>query len=215
MLTTIRKRLKAVYQDVVLFRVGKYVRAVKPPALPQNPDGKVLIHIGCGACIDKRYINVDTRPGLHIHKITTIEELHTAIGPESADLVYACHILEHIPYAKVPHALKQVHACLKKGGVFRISVPNFPVLIEMYQARKSLGDIMAPLMGGQSYPANFHCTAYDDKYLSSLLLEAGFETTRSWDPRNAEYYSFDDWAGRPFPLYGKDWPISLNIEAVK
>lgn len=198
-----------------MFGVGKYIRKLRPPIPPKNSDGKILIHVGCGQFDDKRYLNMDTRPGKHIHVVDTIENIAGVFPADYADLIYACHILEHIPYAKVPGVLAGVKTVLKKGGVFRISVPNFAVIVRMYQQKHKLEDVLAPLMGGQGYSDNFHYTAFDKASLTKLLLAAGFSHVRLWDPKTAEFYSFDDWAGRTFPLYGKSWPISLNIEAVK
>lgn len=198
-----------------LFTLGSIVRKFAKRPLPKNPDGKALIHIGCGEYNDKRFINMDTRPGWHIHVVDEIQHINTRFPKNYADLIYACHILEHVPYAQVPDVLKKVRSRLKPGGVFRISVPNFAIIVQMYNEKKELGDVLAPLMGGQGYPDNFHYVAYDEGYLSKLLLGAGFSKVKRWDPQTAQYHTFNDWAGRPFELYGKKWPISLNLEAIK
>jgi hypothetical protein len=132
-----------------------------------------------------------------------------------ADLIYGCHVLEHIPYANVPQTLKNLHACLKRGGILRLSVPDFAAIVGIYQEKSHLQDVLPPLMGGQGYKANFHYGAFDAAYLAKLLKEAGFRAVRRWDPKTAPYHTFDDWSGRMYPLYGKEWTISLNLEAMR
>lgn len=209
------EKIPRLFSSFILFGLGKYMRILKTPPLPRDADGKVLIHVGCGEFNDTRYINMDTRKGKHVHVIGNIERIDRFFPTNYADLIYACHIVEHIPYDKVLRVFRKVRGRLKDGGVFRISVPNFATIVKMYQERKSVKDILPPLMGGQGYPDNFHYTAFDEKYLKTLLLEAGFRKVRRWNPKTAPYYAFNDWAGRTFPLYGKEWPISLNLEAIK
>ncbi len=211
----IKSKASEVSRHFFLFILGSKLRYFKKPSFPKNKDGKVLIHIGCGDFNDKRYINIDTRPGWHIHSTKKIEDIESVFPKNFADLIYACHILEHVPYANVPQVLKKTYSRLKKGGVLRLAVPNFEVITQMYQMGKSVKDILPPLMGGQGYPDNFHYTAFDKKFLTKLLLDAGFEKVRIWDPKTAPYYDFKDWAGRTISLYGKEWPISLNVEAIK
>lgn len=215
MITKLYHKIKEILQYFFLFTLGGMARRFITPRLPHNEDGKVLIHIGCGEFNDTRFINVDTRPGWHIHVVDTIQNIHQVFPKNYADLIYACHILEHVPYAQVPDVLKKVRSRLKPGGIFRIAVPDFAVLVQMYNEKKDLDDVLPPLMGGQGYPDNFHYVAFDSAYLSKLLKESGFSKVTSWDPKKAEYHTFDDWAGRTFPLYGKKWQISLNIEATK
>lgn len=85
----------------------------------------------------------------------------------------------------------------------------------MYQERNSIADIIAPLMGGQGYPGNFHCSVFNEDYLKNLLLRGGFKEVRKWNPESVSYHNFNDWSRRKFPLYGKEWSISLNLEAIK
>ncbi len=209
------KKIKRKVKNIALFKIGKFIRFLKKPSLPKNPDGTVLIHIGCGELNDSRYINVDVRPGWHIHFLGSMEDCEKLFPLNYADLIYICHVLEHISHLKISQAIQGLYKTLKKGGTLRISVPDFDTIMEMYKEKKSIKDIMAPLMGGQGYSANFHHSVFNEDYLRQLLLKSGFGEVRKWNPENAQYYNFDDWSKRKINLYGKDWPISLNIEAIK
>lgn len=215
MIKRIKGKLISLARHVVRFEMGKYLRFFKEPNIPRNPDGKIFIHIGCGEYNDKRYINMDTRPALHIHVVESVTRVHKVFPKNYADLIYACHILEHVPYAQVPEVLKRLYSRLKPGGVLRLSVPNFETIVRMYQEKKQIEDILPPLMGGQGYKDNFHYAAFDKLFLTHLLRKNGFKKVRQWNPATAPYHSFDDWAGKTISLYEKEWPISLNLEGIK
>lgn len=203
------------FRVMVLFTVGAFIRRFWKRQYSVNNEGKQLIHVGCGEFDDSRYINVDTRSGWHIHHVAHLENMHQLFPAQFADMIYGCHVLEHVSHQKIADVLCSLFTCLKVGGILRLSVPSFEIITAMYAERKELADIIEPLMGGQGYPGNVHLSVFDEKYLSSLLLEVGFTAVKKWDPKYAEYYSFEDWASRPYVLYGKEWPISLNIEAVR
>lgn len=211
----IKQKILPKLRNFILFKLGILPGIRKNRPQPLNPDGKVLVHFGCGIFNDSRYINVDARPGWHIHYVDTIENCNQLFPPGSADLIYCCHTIEHVSHQKISDVVKGVYVTLKRGGVFRISVPDFDMIVKMYQEKGRIEDIMEPLMGGQGYPENFHSSVFSETYLKKLLMESGFREVRKWDPLKASYHTFDDWAGRTFPLYGKDWQISLNLEAVK
>ncbi|OHA25794.1 MAG: hypothetical protein A3D52_01615 [Candidatus Taylorbacteria bacterium RIFCSPHIGHO2_02_FULL_44_36] len=184
-----------------------------PPQLPQTPDGRVLVHIGCGNQNSPGWTNVDTIPLPHIHFVSRAERL-PMFPSNTADLIYACHILEHISYLKYHGVLSEWYRVLKPGGTLRISLPDFDKLIAIYKSGKgdNLELTMPPLMGGQDYEYNFHCGIFNERYLTDLFLAAGFKKVRRWDPNTAPDYPFNDWAKKL--AHGK-YPISLNLEAIK
>ncbi len=212
-LSLARRKGTEVVRGFVLFKIGARLRRRRKKPLADRE--KILIHIGCGVLNDKRYINVDTRPGWHVDYVESIENCATLFRPDYADLIYACHVLEHVSFLAIPKTLKGLFRCLKKGGVLRLSVPDFRTIVEIYQEKSSVSDIMTLLMGGQDYPGNFHFSVFDEEYLTQALGRAGFSEVRRWDPESASFHDFQDWSRRQKTLYGKNWPVSLNIEAVK
>ncbi len=212
---SIKNKIKRAVIDIprsfFLFGFGPFFRKFKKKPLPQKD--KILIHIGCGDLNDKRYINVDSRPGWHIDYVDAIENINKRFPENHADLIYACHVLEHVSHLKLVETLKRLRMCLKPGGVLRLSVPNFETIISMYNEQKNINDIVAPLMGGQGYVGNYHASTFDSEHLKKLLLKSGFKEVRKWEPNNV--HSFDDWSRRTINLYGREWVISLNLEAIK
>jgi len=196
-------------------RVRRVERLFRAPILPKNPDGKVLIHLGCGDINSSEFINVDCRPAPHIHYVRDVSDL--SIFPDNyADLVYACHVLEHIHHNALKKTLWEWMRILKSDGILRLSVPNLDALVDIYEAcGRDIDSIARPLMGGQDYPWNIHYSVFNFKYLSGLLVEVGFRSVRKWDPAQVDYHNFEDWASKLVEWKGKKYRVSLNIEAIK
>lgn len=183
---------------------------------PRLADGRVLFHVGCGDIDAPGFINIDARPAPHVHLVTRRLERLRAVPGNTADLVYMCHVLEHVPRAEVMRVVREMYRILKPGGVLRLSVPDFDRLIALY--RDSGGDleqVAPPLFGGQDYPQNFHLSVFNTRYLTGLLALGGFVQVHPWDPDTVEHHGFEDWASRPLQLEGRAFPISLNLEALK
>jgi len=190
-------------------------RLVKPP-LPKNIDGKVLLHIGCGRTNSPEFINVDAQPFAHVHVVTDNITSLPDFSNGTVDLVYMCHILEHIKRNDLKDVLLEMKRVLKNGGVLRLSVPDFDRLIEVYNnSGKDINTISRQLMGGQDSEYNIHYSVFNHRRLSELLREVGFREVVSWDPDNCQYHNFKDRASRRLKVNGKEYLISLNLEAIK
>ena len=190
-------------------------RLIKPP-LPENSDGKVLVHIGCGKKNSPEFINIDAQPFAHVHIVTDDITSMSDFGDGTVDLVYMCHILEHIKRNDLKKVLLEMKRVLKDGGVLRISVPDFDKLIEVYNAAgKDIDAITRQLMGGQDHEYNIHYSVFNHRRLSELLKEVGYKKVVSWDPDNCQYHNFNDRASRKLKVNGREYMISLNLEAVK
>jgi len=184
--------------------------------MPRNSDGKVLIHIGCGTTNSPGFINIDARPLAHVHiatdEITSLKEFDTG----TVDLVYMCHILEHIRRDDLREVLSEMKRVLKVGGVLRLSVPDFDKLVEVYNASgRDINVISRQLMGGQDHEYNIHYSVFNHNRLSELLKEVGFREVVPWDPDNCEHRDFKDRASRKMKINGTEIMISLNLEAIR
>jgi len=210
-----RKELYALRRRLKL-RLSCIKRLIVKPALPQNRDGKVLIHIGCGKTNSPEFINIDARPLSHVHiatdDITSLSDFATG----TVDMVYMCHILEHIKASDLKRVLSEMKRVLKAGGVLRLSVPDFDKLVEVYNATgKDINAISKQLMGGQDHEYNIHYSVFNRRRLSELLEEVGFREVVLWDPDNCEHHDFKDRASRRMKVNGGEISISLNLEAIK
>jgi predicted SAM-dependent methyltransferase len=184
--------------------------------LPRGAGGQVLLHIGCGEIDAPGFINIDARSYPHVHIVAKNLSRLSMIPDEVADLVYMCHVLEHVSHRTVTGTLREMSRVLKRGGILRISVPDFDFMIALYRASgNEVAAIEQPLMGGQDYSFNFHHAVFNRTHLQRLLLASGFNPVRAWDPHQCEFHDFDDWASRSVTWDGREYPISLNVEGVK
>jgi len=191
-------------------------RRVRKPSPPVNADGKVYVHIGCGKVNSGEFINVDARPLAHVHVVTDDITSLSDFGDSSVDLIYMCHILEHIKQDELGDVLGELKRALKTGGVLRVSVPNIDQLIAVYtDSGRDVLSINKQLMGGQDHEYNIHYSIFNEQYLSDLFKKTGFSEIRTWDPDNCEHHDFKDRASRKMKAGGNEHLISLNLEAVK
>ena len=103
------------------------------------------------------------------------------------DLVYASHVLEHVPWNRVNDALGEVFRVLRPGGEFEVWVPDFAYIVDCYLARRCgdqwrrfnpEGDPMK-WVNGRVFTygpkdGNWHHGCFDERYLAQCLSESGF-----------------------------------------
>lgn len=190
------------------------IRNITKPQLPKNPDGKVYVNLGCGRNTGKEYINIDTVTIPHMHYINDITDLYM-FPSESVDLLYASHVIEHIPRSKLRKTLKEWYRVLKSGGIFRFAVPDFDRIIEVYVGNgRDVNMIINQVMGSEGEYDDHH-TLWNIKYASDVLKEIGFQDIKIWDYKNVDHHDFNDKSNRTMSAGDKEILISLNIEAKK
>lgn len=136
------------------------------------------------------------------------------IGNGEAELVYACHVLEHFSMSKGTTVQALVEWCrvLVPGGTLRLSVPDFGEITRLYHEEGvHLDRIHGLLYGGQNYDTNIHPTAWDYETLADYLRGSGFFDIRRWDPFDVHPHEFHDFS---LARINKQL-ISLNVEATK
>lgn len=194
---------------------GKLSRYIFPLPHPGIESGRVYLHLGSGAVNHPSFINVDALPAPHIHYLRPIDNL-SLFRDASVDLIYACHCLEHFSHLQVSRVLSEWYRVLKNGGLLRLSVPDFDLLLEIYnETGGDIDSILGVLMGGQDYKYNFHMTAFNRRSLAALLTKTGFGQPQEWRPGSSELTTFQDFSDYKLQINGKSYPISLNLEAVK
>lgn len=189
--------------------------AIWPPRIPKNADGKVYINLGCGNYTSPEFLNIDAVPFKHTHKLGNIEDL-SDFPSNSADMIYASHVIEHIPRNDVLKSFKEWHRVLKPGGILRFGVPDFDRLIEIYNASNKKPESIENQLLGQNEGYDDHHTIWNFDYAERMLRKAGFTgEVRRWDADNVDHHSFKDKTNRFAEIGDKRIPISLNVEAFK
>lgn len=208
MLASVRRNLKR--------RLSFLKRRFAHPPYPVDTGKKVLLHIGCGKINSPEFINIDAQPYAHVHVVTDDIGRLPGFADETADLIYMCHVLEHIRAPDVDAVLREMKRILKVGGILRLSVPDFDRLLDVYKAAgEDLDAIHTQLMGGQDSQYNVHYCAFNHRSLSELLRKVGFAAVRPWDPGNCRHHDFKDKACKVLTVGDQSFTISLNLEAVK
>lgn len=173
------------------------------------------LHIGPGPINIQGWINIDARGFNHIHLVTDDLELKE-FNDNSVAEIYLCHVLEHLSFAEAQRVMDIFFKKLKKGGVLRISVPNFESMIDIYL--RNLNDLEAikfALMGGQDHPYNFHKSVFDDRSMRKMFERSGFQVIGEWSTIEDFGVDLGDWSSVTFAAPGKCIPISLNLKAIK
>lgn len=173
------------------------------------------LHLGCGKRFIPGYYHIDAVEFAHVDLVHAVDRL-PMIADSTAEVVYACHVLEHYPRQRVPDVLAEWRRVLVPGGTLRIAVPDFATLVKLYQQTGNLRDVIGPLFGRGDYLYNVHFNVFDFNTLEAVLLTAGFYNTHRYDWRKTEHASVDDYASAYFPHLDKNGLLlSLNIEATK
>jgi SAM-dependent methyltransferase len=193
----------------------RFRKLVGKNPLPINPDGRVLAHLGCGGLILPGFVNVDSRPLSHIHYLAQVQCL-PFFDDGSVDVVYVVHCLEHLPFDDTVKALKEWHRVLKTGGMLYVATPDLDRILDVYnKSGRSIPLIQQVLMGGQTYPENFHYAVFNEPYLAGLLGRVGFVDVARWEDARALGFEITDCSSATLPSEDGHLSISLNLMAMK
>lgn len=173
-----------------------------------------------GSRLGPDWETVDCRPGPNVDRVGQWGVVNgLPYGDAKFDLVYASHVLEHVPWFETATALADVYRILKPGGVFEVWVPNFEYLAECY-SKEECGDDwrkfnpnsdpMTWLNGrlftyggpeGLADP-NWHRAVFDQYFLHRHLFTAGFQDVKRIDRKEK-------------PRGHDHGPINLGMRALK
>lgn len=176
------------------------------------------LHLGCGKRKIKNWVNVDIDRFVMPDIVDDCGQLDL-IKDESADIIYACHILEHFGRHAIVNVLKLWHKKLKVGGILRIAVPDFQKVVTAYNFawKYQLSTLLGLLVGGQKNEWDHHHMVFDFQSLSEYLTKAGFLHPRRYDWKETEHHYIDDYSQCYLPHMdkGSGLLMSLNVECTK
>lgn len=174
--------------------------------IPKNSDGKIFLNLGCGVNTSPEFINIDTVPFLRTHMVLDIQDL-SIFPSNTVDMIYASHVIEHIPRKNLEKTLSEWRRVLKVGGILRFGVPDFDKLVDIYNASGKETESIINQLLGQDYDYERHCTIWNFKYAKKILKQVGFSgEPKLWDVDTAEHHQFKDKSNRN---------NSLNLEVAK
>lgn len=177
------------------------------------------IHLGCGKRFIPGFVHCDRVAFPHVDHVLDIRKLDV-FSDDSADLIYACQVLEYFDREEAGAVLTEWRRVLKPGGTLRLSVPNFAFITRMYHAGLQLEWFLGTLFGKIDNGAGgyiYHKTTYDEASLRRVLTESGFERPQLWRWQEVEHRDVDDFSQAYFPHMEKERGVlvNLNMEAFK
>lgn len=178
------------------------------------------LHLGGDKRFIPGFVHIDLADFPHIDYRHDIRSL-PMIADASAELIYACHVLEYFDWVEVRDVLKEWKRVLAPGGVLRLAVPDFEALAAVYTRDGDLSKIVGPLYGRWPIPGSsqtiYHHTVYDFKSMKASLESAGFTNVHRYDWRETIHKDYDDYSQAYIPHLDKEHGvlISLNVEATK
>lgn len=183
------------------------------------------LHLGCGKRFIPGFIHIDKSYYDHIDHFTDVSDLRI-IKNGSCSLIYASHVLEYFDFQEARAVLIEWFNKLEKGGILRISLPDFNALIKVYDlTNNNIDKIIGPLFGRieiedvtlGELKTVYHKTVFNEKKLLNLLKECGFVDIRKYDWKTTIHKDYDDHSQAYYPHMDKEngLQISLNIEAIK
>jgi len=175
------------------------------------------LHVGCGPIHVDGFLNVDAQALRSVDFVCKLEELDRWYPAGNAELIYACHVLEHYATDEVPPLLAVFHRLLAPGGELRLSVPDLDRIVRIYT--KNREHFQTPgnspwvglIYGGQLDRWDFHRTGFNFCWMKYLLERAGFREIAEY-PHEPHFLGIKDGslAQEPFGEF-----LSLNVRAVK
>jgi len=187
----------------------------------------LYVQYGCGRCAPSGWLNFDASPTLRFERIPVVGRLYTKnasrfpdnahygdvvrglpIKFDSCSGIFCSHVLEHLPLADVDRALQNTFCYLRRGGTFRLVVPDLERLARDYLASDSvdaanrfmestgLGLLVRPrsLVGFvKSWLGNSaHLWMWDEKSMTERLIQQGFRAVRRCSFGDAEDAMFNE-----------------------
>lgn len=182
-------------------------------------------------CFNKKlpgFTNVDIRPDVNpdvLDNCVTLEKFENG----SADLIYACHILEHFSKKEAIAAIERWKQILKPNGTLRLAVPDMEAVFAHYFYHKDINTLLNFIYGSQKHDYDFHLTGWTFDSLKKDLIDCGFDDVRIWEWSTTPPHNYcDDYSQCYYPDYTKKVVMSngktidlggklmsLNVEATK
>ena len=107
----------------------------------ESLNNRAFYNIGAGAfshplwtnidLLNEWYCEIQSRKNLINYDLFSLEKM--PINSETAEIVYSSHTIEHITDDAAQNMFNEAFRILKKGGLFRISVPDIDLYFRAYQ----------------------------------------------------------------------------------
>ncbi|HED14789.1 MAG TPA: methyltransferase domain-containing protein [Gammaproteobacteria bacterium] len=100
---------------------------------------------------------------------------------DSFSYVYSAHMLNNFYPEDAQKCVSEIYRVLKKGGIFRISLPDLDELIAGYDSLQPGAFLSHLFQASQRKEKNRHHWMYNQRSLEQLLRTAGFSEIKKWE----------------------------------
>jgi SAM-dependent methyltransferase len=152
---------------------------------------RFLIRLGLLSEQQKRFISIIKQNGIrYANSVKRIPE-----PDRSIDVLYTCHMLEHLDRQEAALFLTEARRVLAPNGIIRIAVPDLKFHIENYLKERNGDAFIENLRIASARPRGFfdtikhifvgerhHLWMYDGESLCRLLSNSGFSNPRILKP---------------------------------
>lgn len=149
------------------------------------------LHIGNNNINLEGYENVDRNIGKEAYPLDYPDN--------SADEIYASHILEHFGHNEVFNVVKEWVRVLKPNGILKIAVPDFEYIARNYLEGNDI-QVQGYTMGGQSDENDYHKCIFDESVLTEIMKNSGLSNIKRWESKVKDCAAL---------------PVSLNLQGSK
>lgn len=162
------------------------------------------------------FINIDAREEVKPDRVDDVFKLET-FEPETVDLIYASHVLEHADFKEAKQALQRWFTLLKPNGILRLAVPDIEKVCAAVLYLKDMTYLKSAFWGSQRHAFDYHKSGWTFETLKENLLSVGFSDVYRYDWKKTEHSHVDDYSQAYLPHMDKEngQLISLNVEARK
>lgn len=183
------------------------------------------LYLGCGNKYIENFVNIDIMKESKADIISDVRTLNE-FDNNTIDLIYSCHMIEHVSRHEYKDVLKRWYDIIKPRGKIRLALPDLLALSKYYVENGNIDDVRGCMFGGQKNKYDYHYFGHDFSSLKKDLEDIGFINIKRFDWRNIDY-EIKDWSRDYLPKHynngemipDKEWYkgtlVSLNIEAEK
>ena len=144
---------------------------------------------------DSTWLRMDCEPGEQIDLICQWGAEPIPLPDESMELIYASHVLEHVPWYQTKFAMREAWRVLRPYGRFEVHVPDFDVLMEAVRQKRCLDDHaengfnrelhwmhwVAERLFHMAPDSQWHRACFNAEHLEWCLLNCGFGDIKRLD----------------------------------
>jgi predicted SAM-dependent methyltransferase len=188
---------------------------------------QIYLQYGAGYAGPTSWVNYDAHPMIILEKIPFVKSIVKKRGKfafaknikygnivkgfkayeNRCEAVYCSHVLEHLTFEEFQIAIQNTHKLLKKGGIFRLVMPDLEDMCKQYLEHKNdpnraINFVRNSGLGyekkglrhrvKQMVMYSSHLWLWDYQSTEKILKEIGFKTVRRCEYHDSKLKAFEE-----------------------